>query len=30
MLAAGAKLTETFGPQFSGLMKKKIKIENVI
>ena len=30
MLAAGAKLTETFGSQFSGLMKKKIKIENVI
>ena len=26
----GEKTTETFGQQFSGLMKKKIKIENLI
>lgn len=30
MLAAGGELTEAFSPQFSGLMKKKIKMENLI
>lgn len=30
LIHSGTKLTEAFSPQFSGLMKKKIKIENVI
>ena len=30
LIASGAKLTEAFSPQFSTLMKKKIKIENLI
>ena len=30
LIASGAKLTEAFSPQFSQLMKKKIKIENLI
>ena len=30
LISTGAGLTETFGPNFSGLMKKKIKIENLI
>lgn len=30
LVSTGAELTETFGQQFSGLMKKKIKIENLI
>ena len=28
LISTGAGLTETFGPNFSGLMKKKIKLEN--
>lgn len=30
LIHSGTKLTEAFSPQFSGLMKKKIKIENII
>ena len=30
LISTGAGLTETFGPNFSGLMKKKIKVENLI
>ena len=30
LVSTGAELTEAFGQQFSGLMKKKIKIENLI
>lgn len=30
LIRHGQELTETFGQQFSGLMKKKIKIENLI
>lgn len=30
LIQSGTKLTEAFGQQFSGLMKKKIKIENLI
>lgn len=30
LISSGAELTEAFGQQFSGLMKKKIKIENLI
>ncbi len=30
LIVAGTELTEAFGQQFSGLMKKKIKIENLI
>lgn len=30
LLGCGSELTEAFGQQFSGLMKKKIKIENLI
>lgn len=30
LVSTGAELTETFGQQFSGLMKKKIKIENLV
>ena len=30
LLETGMGLTEAFGPQFSGLMKKKIKIENLV
>ena len=30
LISTGAGLTETFGPNFSGLMKKKIKLENLI
>ena len=29
LVSTGAELTEAFGQQFSGLMKKKIKIENL-
>ena len=30
LIYQGQELTETFGQKFSGLMKKKIKIENLI
>lgn len=30
LVSTGAELTEAFGQQFSGLMKKKIKIENLV
>lgn len=30
LISSGTELTEAFGQQFSGLMKKKIKIENLI
>lgn len=30
LVRSGTALTEAFGQQFSGLMKKKIKIENLI
>ena len=30
LISTSAGLTETFGPNFSGLMKKKIKLENLI
>lgn len=30
LISTGSELTEAFGQQFSGLMKKKIKIENLI
>lgn len=30
LLSIGSGLTEAFGPNFSGLMKKKIKVENLV